>query len=110
MITSRKKQSSVPALIITLAVFALVAVFAFAMLGGARQTSTEEALRAVRENVSRALLSCYAYEGFYPDGIDYLEEHYSLVFNKDKYFIHYRKFADNLFPEIVVIELGAQTE
>jgi siderophore synthetase component len=80
------------------------------MLSGAQQTSAEEALKAVQENVRRALLSCYAYEGFYPDSIDYLEEHYKLVINKDKYFVHYRIIANNLFPEVIVVEMGAQTE
>ncbi|MCL2638848.1 MAG: hypothetical protein FWD48_10830 [Oscillospiraceae bacterium] len=102
MITSKKRKSSLPALIITLVLFAAIAVFVLAVLSRAAASSEEEALRAVEENIIRAVVSCYAYEGIYPDGVEYLEEHYKLVINRSKYLVFYDKIGDNLMPNIRV--------
>lgn len=80
--------------------------FVIWMVNSARSTSDDEALRAVRENINRAVVSCYAYEGMYPDSLEYLEENYSLVINKDKYFVYYEKIANNLMPNIIITRHG----
>jgi len=106
MITAKKRKSTLPALITTILLFGLVAIFILVMLGRASSTSEEEALNAMRESIIRAVVSCYAYEGFYPDGVEYLEEHYKLVINRDRYLIFYDKIGDNLMPNIRVTRRG----
>ena len=96
--------------ILGIAVLIGIAVFAVIMVNNAQSTSDEEALRATRDNVIRAVVSCYAYEGSYPDSIEYLEENYSLVVNKDKYLIYYQKIADNLMPSVVIEKWGSESE
>ncbi|MCL2633363.1 MAG: hypothetical protein FWD34_02490 [Oscillospiraceae bacterium] len=107
MITAKKKKSIIPAVLITAAAFLLLAGFVLAVLNNASEASREEALNAVRENVVRAAVSCYACEGAYPDSLTYLEENYNLFINKNKYIVHYEKAGDNLMPNIYVIERGA---
>jgi hypothetical protein len=102
MITVKKRKSALPALLITIALFAAIAVFAFVVLDRAAASSEEEALNAVRESITRAILSCYAYEGVYPDSIEYLEQHYNLIIDRDRYLIFYSKIGDNLMPNIQV--------
>ncbi|MCL2018854.1 MAG: hypothetical protein FWG70_03750 [Oscillospiraceae bacterium] len=107
MITKNKSKSAIPAVIITVAVFVSFAAFVLIMLNNAVETSGEEALRAARDSVMRAVASCYAYEGMYPNSIEYLEENYNLVINRSKYIVFYDKIADNLLPNIIVTERGA---
>jgi flagellar basal body-associated protein FliL len=102
MITAKKHKSSNIAIIITIAVFAALIVFTTIMLNNAAATSSEEALKAVHDNIIRAVISCYAYEGFYPDSIDYLRDNYNLKIDSNKYLIFYDKIADNLMPNIIV--------
>lgn len=58
----------------------------------------------VRDAVQNAAISCYAVEGAYPSGLDYLKDHYGLAFDEDRYQVTYSAFASNLFPEIFVVE------
>jgi uncharacterized membrane protein SpoIIM required for sporulation len=102
MITARKNRSTYAALAVTIAVFIALIIFVSVMLNNAMNTSSEEALKAVRDNVVRAVISAYAYEGVYPDSIEYLKEHYKLVVDTSKYSIYYDKIADNLMPVIIV--------
>ena len=77
------------------------------MLKNASDTSSDEALKTVRDNVIRAAVSCYAYEGFYPNSIEYLTDNYMLIVDTDRYHVYYDKIADNLMPNIIVTRRGS---
>ena len=49
-------------------------------------------------------MACYAAEGIYPPDLDYLEEHYGLQIDRDRYTVFYQIFASNLMPDITVLE------
>lgn len=70
----------------------------------AAQSSREESLRMTEDNLRRAVVSCYALEGSYPANIEYLQEKYGLQLNKEKYIVHYEVFAENIMPDITVLE------
>jgi hypothetical protein len=101
----KKRKSNIAAIVVTAAVFVGFAVFIIVMLGNAAATCSEEALQIVRDSVIRAVVSCYAYEGFYPDNIDYLIDNYSLAIDTSRYLVYFDKIADNLMPNIVISEV-----
>lgn len=77
-------------------------------IGGIRSAeanSAAEEKRVLEESINKAVVSCYALEGAYPDSIEHLEENYGLVYDKDKYRILYSVFASNLMPEISVVSM-----
>ena len=49
-------------------------------------------------------LACYAAEGIYPPDLAYLEEHYGVQVDEERYTVDYRAFASNLMPDITVLE------
>ena len=49
-------------------------------------------------------MACYAAEGVYPPTLSYLEEHYGLQIDEERYTVHYSAFAENLMPDITVLE------
>lgn len=64
-----------------------------------RQTQVlEDALR-------RASIQCYAIEGRYPPSVQYLEDHYGVLVDHERYAVFYDGFASNLMPDITVIDL-----
>ena len=52
--------------------------------------------------IIRGVVSCYAIEGIYPPDIKYLQDHYGLQIDEDKYFIFYEVYASNIMPNIEV--------
>ena len=56
------------------------------------------------ETLRRAVVSCYALEGRYPPDIDYLRRHYGVQISETDYIVHYEIFAENIMPEITVLE------
>lgn len=62
-----------------------------------RKTQLEVAL-------NRAVIECYALEGAYPPDLEYIETHYGIRVDNEQFIVHYDSFADNIMPNIVVIE------
>lgn len=58
--------------------------------------------------INRDIVHCYAVEGFYPPSIKYIEEHFGLTYDHDKYLIDYESFGNNLMPNIMIIERDPQ--
>ena len=67
---------------------------------GQRQEGREQLETALR----RAAVACYAAEGVYPPDLDYLTAHYGVQIDEDSYAVFYDVFADNLMPDITVLE------
>ena len=85
---------------------ALIAGFVL-LINNITSKGSGQELKVVRDAVKNAALTCYAVEGTYPGELDYLEEHYNLSYNSDRYIVYYEAFASNLMPYIKVVERGA---
>jgi len=66
--------------------------------------STEVQRQQLEDSIRRACVACYAAEGIYPPNVEYLEEHYGVVIDHDRYHVSYVAIADNLMPDITVLE------
>ena len=64
----------------------------------------EEDLRQLEETLRRGCVACYAAEGAYPTSLDYLKERYGVQIDEERYTVYYSAFAENLMPDITVLE------
>ena len=58
----------------------------------------------LEEAVRRGCVACYAAEGRYPPDLEYLKEHYGIQVDEGRYTVRYDAFAENLMPDITVLE------
>ena len=64
----------------------------------------EQQKASLEEALHRDIVMCYAQEGRYPQSLDYLKEHYGLIYDEDKYMISYEVLGSNLMPDVRVME------
>ena len=83
---------------------AVVLLFFSTALDELGSGQAQEQLKQVEEAVRRSSVACYAAEGIYPQDLEYLEEHYGVQVDGDRYVVHYEIFAQNLMPDITVLE------
>lgn len=76
-------------------------------IGSAEISSKAEGKRVLEESIRRAVVSCYALEGSYPQDVEYIEDNYGIRIDKSKYSVKYSIFASNIMPEITVLEAGS---
>ena len=63
-----------------------------------------EGRQQLEDAVRRSAVACYAAEGIYPPNLEYLEEHYGIQVDRDRYTVMYDVFASNLMPDVTVLE------
>lgn len=76
-------------------------------IGSAEINSKAEGKRVLEESIRRAVVSCYALEGSYPQDVKYIEDNYGIRIDESKYNVKYSIFASNIMPEIIVLDAGS---
>lgn len=85
----------------TVILFIIIATILVWSVGDVSRTSLNEGQTITENSIRRAVITCYAYEGSYPESIEYLKEYYGLRVSDD-YEVRYNVFAPNIMPDIRV--------
>ena len=103
----RTKNRINPSLVTALIVFAVIICLFAAGVSDTAKTNDEQAMQQLRQNIERAAKNCYAAEGFYPAGVSYLEEHYGVKIDRDKYAVLYELLGSNIMPYVKIVKVGS---
>ena len=68
----------------------------------------QESKRQLEDALRRSCVACYAAEGVYPPDLAYLEEHYGVQIDEERFTVSYVVFGSNLMPDITVREPGSR--
>ena len=93
-------------LIFALLVFVLLIALFSAAFSGVADRSGARGDELVENAIRRAVVTCYAIEGRYPESLSYLVEHYGVVVDESQYYVSYEVFAENVMPGIRVLPKG----
>jgi len=96
-------RSLLRGLLLPVAAVAVLVCFTVA-LNGLSEGRSQEDLHQLEETLRRSCVACYAAEGVYPPSLDYLKDHYGLQVDESRYTVHYSVIAENLMPDITVLE------
>lgn len=99
-----KKAKRPVAGILSLLLLIVVLVLFVAGLNSIQSSNEAEQAKLLEKSVTRSITACYALEGAYPPDIDYLAEHYGLVYDEEQYFIDYQYIGANLRPDVTIIK------
>lgn len=89
--------------VISAAVFGMVVGMFLMGMDSFLARARAEGAQTLRDGITRACVQCYAIEGRYPPSVQYLQEHYGVQIDEDRYYVFYDGFASNLMPDITVI-------
>lgn len=68
------------------------------------KTAKDKQKENLQKTISQCITHCYAVEGTYPPSLDYLKEHYGLIYDENAFFVDYTAIGSNLRPDITIIE------
>ena len=83
---------------------ALCLIFFVTSLASVDRQQGEEGRQQLETALRRAAVACYAAEGVYPPTVEYLQQHYGVQVEEERYIVFYEIFANNLMPDITVLE------
>lgn len=89
-------------------VLAMAAVFAAFGMGihSVTEQTQKQQKSSLEKAIVRDMVQCYAMEGHYPQNLEYLEEHYGLIWDKERFLVAIEVLGANMMPDITVAERG----
>lgn len=100
---ARKKKS--PAFLLTLCLVAVFLAGAAIAAAAAGSQSEEQARQTAEQAIRKAMISCYAIEGSFPQSWEYLQEHYGVSVD-DRFVVEYEALGGNIMPQVQVVVRG----
>lgn len=80
-----------------------MAIFLVAVSALSKSSALDDK-KILEEAIGRDVAHCYALEGSYPVSVAYMEEHYGLSYDHDKYIVDYEMIGSNIYPSYMIIE------
>lgn len=72
-------------------------------IGSVSESTLSKQQESLETALERSISQCYAVEGSYPPSLEYLKQHYGLLYDEDSFFIDYEYYGSNLLPEVTVL-------
>lgn len=104
MIYSVKKEKKHISRFVPLVLLLLCIVFLWVFASRFSKDNTTRSKSALESALMRSITQCYALEGAYPANVEYLTEHYGLIYNEENFYIAYNYIGSNLRPDVTIIE------
>ncbi len=102
----KRRPSALGGLVLPVLFFAALIWLLTMGLNNLSKTTETERLKSAEQALRRAAVQCYALEGQYPPSLEYLEQNYGLMLDRDQYVYHYQGIGANLMPQIAVFSTG----
>ena len=67
------------------------------------ETTIDKQKESLTTALNRSITQCYAVEGTYPPSLEYIEHHYGLTYDHDKFFVDYQVYGANMYPTVTVL-------
>ena len=101
----QKSMSFGRKLIYLLPVLAFLILFVLFIqgIGSVNDSTLNKQQESLETALERSISQCYAVEGSYPPSLEYLEQHYGLLYDEDSFFVDYEYYGSNLLPEVTVL-------
>ncbi|MCR4587802.1 MAG: hypothetical protein K5682_05285 [Lachnospiraceae bacterium] len=88
---------------LSLVVIVVVFLLFFRGLATVSGNTLDKQEDALNRALNRSIIQCYAVEGTYPPSLDYLKEHYGLIYDEELFFVDYTAIGSNIRPDVTVI-------
>lgn len=99
----RNRRGAAAAALLGLVVFLALFSWIYEEMAASGTAAQREALE---QALDRAITSCYALEGMYPPDLEYMKEHYALVYDEDLFYVDYQPVAANIRPAYYIVEVS----
>lgn len=88
----------------SLVIFGAIIIFFILAITRFSDNRTANQKEILTDALNRDIVHCYSIEGMYPPSLEYIEEHYGLSYDHERFLIDYESIASNLMPNVTVIE------
>lgn len=88
-VPQKKKSFSHPMALSVLLCVVLLGLFLVSVNSLSAQTATQQQV-SLENALQESVVQCYCIEGFYPESLQYLKDHYGIAYNSSQFFVDYQ--------------------
>ncbi len=103
--TQTKQTGSSPKTLLAAAVLAVIVALFTSGIFQIADTSYERQKESLVNALSRNIAYCYTVEGSYPESLEYIEENYGLIYNRELFYVDYKTNGANIYPDVTILEI-----
>lgn len=89
--------------LLPLIAFLLLFVLFYSGIQSVSETTMEKQRESLETALMRSISQCYAVEGAYPPNLDYIVEHYGLIYDDSLFYIDYQPIGSNIMPDVTIL-------
>lgn len=89
--------------LLPLLAFILLFILFYRGISSVSDTTTAKQMESLENALNRSITQCYAVEGAYPPNLDYIKEHYGLIYDEELFYVDYQPIGSNIMPDVTII-------
>ncbi|MCH5270252.1 MAG: hypothetical protein J1E83_05830 [Lachnospiraceae bacterium] len=101
----QNKSNPFAGLIYLLPLLGFIALFVLFYRGisSVSDTTTAKQMESLENALNRSITQCYAVEGAYPPNLEYIKEHYGLIYDEELFYVDYQPIGSNIMPDVTIL-------
>ena len=103
-----KKKKLISGPVFGVLLFVCCFVFFVIAIANVSDEVDENEIKTLESAIDKAVITCYAIEGAYPENIEYIEDNYGVVLDHEKFFVVYNILGPNVRPDVMVAPIGEE--
>lgn len=88
---------------ISIVIFVAIIVLFIYGISAVSNSSVVNDQEILAKAIDRDIVHCYCVEGMYPPSVKYMQDHYGLIYDQDKFIVDYEYIGSNIIPKVTII-------
>lgn len=88
---------------ISIVIFVAIIVLFIYGISAVSNSSVVNDQEILAKAIDRDIVHCYCVEGMYPPSVKYMQDHYGLIYDEDKFIVDYEYIGSNIIPKVTII-------
>ncbi len=84
--------------------FILLFILFYRGIASVSDTTAAKQLESLENAINRSITQCYAVEGAYPPDLNYIKDHYGLVYDETLFYVDYQPIGSNIMPNVTILQ------
>lgn len=90
--------------LLPLIAFLLLFVLFYNGITSVSDTNIAKQRESLETALNRSIIQCYAVEGAYPPSLQYIKDHYGLIYDEELFFVDYQPIGSNIMPDVTILD------
>ncbi|MGN1148544.1 MAG: hypothetical protein ACI4TB_08980 [Lachnospiraceae bacterium] len=90
--------------LLPLIAFLVLFILFYNGINSVSDTNLAKQRESLETALNRSIIQCYAVEGTYPPSLQYIKDHYGLIYDEELFYVDYQPIGSNIMPDVTILD------